>query len=31
MLAALPYDLQHRILNFQEPKEIIALYESSEA
>jgi hypothetical protein len=29
MLAALPYDLQHRILNFQEPKEIIALYESS--
>jgi hypothetical protein len=30
MLAMLPYDLQNRILQFQEPKEIIALYESSE-
>jgi hypothetical protein len=30
MLASLPYDLQNRILQFQEPKEIIALYESFE-
>jgi antitoxin component YwqK of YwqJK toxin-antitoxin module len=28
MLALLPYDIQYRILQFQEPKEIIALYES---
>jgi antitoxin component YwqK of YwqJK toxin-antitoxin module len=28
MLALLPYDLLHNILKFQEPKEIIALYES---
>ncbi len=30
MLALLPYDLLHKILQFQEPKEIIALYESFE-
>jgi hypothetical protein len=29
MLALLPYDIQYRILKFQEPKEIIVLYESS--
>jgi hypothetical protein len=29
MLALLPYDLLHKILKFQEPKEIIALYEST--
>jgi hypothetical protein len=29
MLSLLPYDLLHNILLFQEPKEIIALYESS--
>jgi hypothetical protein len=28
MLALLPYDLLHKILEFQEPKEIIVLYES---
>jgi hypothetical protein len=30
MLALLPYDIQQIILLFQEPKEIIALYESFE-
>jgi hypothetical protein len=30
MLQILPYDIQHRILQFQEPEEIIALYESLE-
>jgi len=29
MLTSLPYDLLDKILKFQEPKEIIALYESS--
>jgi len=29
MLQILPYDLLHKILKFQEPKEIIALYEST--
>ena len=30
MLTSLPYDIQQRILSFQEPKEIIALYKSCE-
>ena len=30
MLQILPYDLLHKILQFQEPKEIIALYDSLE-
>jgi hypothetical protein len=30
MLAILPYDLLNKILRFQEPQEIIALYETSE-
>jgi hypothetical protein len=29
MLAILPYDLLHKILKFQEPEEIIALYDST--
>jgi hypothetical protein len=30
MFTSFPYDIQQKILQFKEPKEIIALYESSE-